>query len=137
MSHADGASHKRGTILRRSLIGVDDFHLVHLAVAHKQGSIDSAADGFGIDGSRHHHNLQVGAQELLHFTHKGECDIGGKATLMKLVEDDGTYAIESGVIDNHSGENALCYHFNASVMRHFGVEAHTIAHLFAHAFANH
>ena len=110
---------------------------MHLSLAHKQRRINSTADGIGIDGGRHHHNLQVGAQELLHFAHKGESYIGGKATLMKLVEDDGTYAIESGVIDNHSGENALCYHFKACVVRHFGVEAHTIAHRVAHTFANH
>ena len=137
MCHADGTSHKRGAILGSSLFGVANFHLVHLSLAHKQRRINSTADGIGIDGGRHHHNLQVGAQELLHFTHKGECDVGGKATLMKLVEDDGTDAIERGVIYDHSGENALGDNFNASVTRHFGVEAHTIAHRFAHAFANH
>ena len=53
------------------------------------------------------------------------------ASFVKLVEDDSVYALESGVVDQHSGEYAFCENFDAGFCRYFVFKAYTVAHRLA------
>ena len=95
------------------------------------------ADGGGVDRGRHDHDFQVGTNGALRFAHKGQGRVGDDAALVKLVEDDGRYAVECRIVHHHPRQHTLGEHFYACVGRHLALESHPVAYQVAHGRVGH
>ena len=82
---------------------VDRCYGEHPPFALYQFCTKDGGDAACVDGCRHDDYLQVGTYHILRLTHKGKGGVGGKAALVKLIEDNEVNAVKRRVAHEHSG----------------------------------
>ena len=88
-----------------------------------------------VDGRRHHQELEILAQPLLHVARQRQPEIGIERALVEFVEQHRRDALERGIVEHHAREHALGHHLDAGLARHLRAEAHAIADGLADRFA--
>ncbi len=73
------------------------------AFALQNGTMQGVRQHGRIDSSRHHHQAQVFAQQLLALACQGKRLVSIQAPLMKLVEDHHCHTFQRRVIQQHAG----------------------------------
>ncbi len=96
---------------------------------------EELADARAVERRRHHQELEVGAQALLHVVRQRQAEVAVERALVELVEQNGGDAGERGIVEHKAREHALGHHFDARRGRDFGAEAHAVAHAGADGFA--
>ena len=100
------------------------------ALDHFCGSLrvaEQPADARAVERRRHHQQLEILAQPLLHVAGEREAEIGVERALVELVEQDGGDALERGIVEDHAREDAFGHDLDAGCARHLGAEADAIA----------
>ena len=97
-------------------------------VAHQPG------DACAIKGRRHHEKAQILAQSALHIERKRKAEIAVERALVKLVEQHGRDALERGIVENHSREDAFRDHLDAGASGDEALQANPQADRFANLF---
>ena len=88
-----------------------------------------------VDGRRHHQDLQILAQPLLHVARQREAEIGIERALVEFVEQQRRDAVERGIVEHHAREHAFGDDLDPRPARHLGAEPHAIADGLADLFA--
>ncbi len=79
----------------------------------------------------HHEQPKFRTDEPLRFKCKRQADIGLKATLVELVEQNRPVSLQLRIADQQSGQHPFGDDFQPGVRAHFGVEPHSIADRFS------
>jgi hypothetical protein len=86
-----------------------------------------ALDRGGVEGRRHHDDLQVGPGAALEGAQEGEAEVAVEVALVELVEDDDADRAQRGVGVQLAGEQALGDEAQAGVGAGGGLEADLVA----------
>ena len=133
---AHGGRHVAGDVVGCGVVlGLRGLDGVHAALATDGLGADGLADGCGVDGGRHHDEVEVGAENVLDLSRQTEGEVGLQAALMELVEDDAGHAVEGGVVGHASGEDALGDDLDAGAGRYLALEAYLVADGLTDGFA--
>ena len=97
------------------------------------GGTEVGPEGIRLQGGRHHEDGEVGTLGLLKRERAGERDIAVQVALVEFVEDDGSDALESGVVDHAAQQDAFSYEADACLAAADVFEADLIADLLAEA----
>ena len=97
------------------LLAVNSLYGVNAALAFYKRSLKCLANGLCIYRGRHDNYFEIGPDDLLCLTYKCKCKVGIYVAFVKFVKYDDAYAIECGVINQHTCENAFGEDFNTSL----------------------
>jgi hypothetical protein len=92
-----------------------------------RATIQVFGDAFGIEGSGHDDQLEIGTHRRLQLAHHGEGDVSLQMALVKFVEDDDADIVEERVVDDLTAENTFSKEPQAGVRSTFVLEAHAVA----------
>ena len=105
------------------------FAFDHRRIAEQPGNARA------VDRRRHHEELQILAQALLHVARQRQAEIGIERALVEFVEQHRGDAVEHRIVEDEPGENAFGDDFDAGLARDFRAEAHPQADRLADALA--
>jgi hypothetical protein len=97
--------------------------------------IKQCSDPFDIERGRHHKDTQVLAKRRLNVERQRKAEIGIQRPLVEFVEDDGGDSGELGIIEDHTGEDALGDNLDPRPGRYPVIQAHAVTDRFAHLLA--
>ena len=86
-----------------------------------------AGHRFAVERRRHDEQAQVLAERRLGLKAQGQAEIGIETAFVELVEQHGTDALQSGIILDHAGEDALGDHFYPGVGSCLAVQPDAVA----------
>ena len=116
-------------------LGIQNLDGVHSPMTFQKRCLQRLTNGRGINCGRHHQKPQVGAQYLLRLSAERQGEVGMKAPLVELVEDNNTHALKRRVALEHSCQDAFGQDLYSGVLAYTRLEADTIAHRLADRFA--
>jgi hypothetical protein len=90
-----------------------------------------------IEGRRHHEEAQVRAQYASRLEREREAQVRIEGSLVKLVEDHQSHALERRVGLERAHQDALGHHLEPRARAHLGVEPGAVAHRLADALTHH
>ena len=112
-------------------------HGIHPPLTGDFAGAKGLTNSCGVDGSRHHDDVQVRSEDTPRLLCQTESQIRLQAALMKLVEDDAAHAFERRVFDQAAREDSLCDHLYPCLQRNLLLEAYLIAYRLPHFLAEH
>ena len=116
MGFPDIMGYQLGDVFRRGFLGgMLDFYREHAAFALDDGGLQFCGQCLRVNGSRHNNDSEVFPQERLRLPRKGQSLVAVDAALMEFVKDNGRYAIQGGILDEHARKDTLCDNLDAGI----------------------
>ena len=94
---------------------------------HHGRTTKQLGDGSAVEGGGHHENSKVRPEERLRLQGESQTEVGIQAALVKLIEQQGAYAVQRRVVEQHPCEHALGDDLDARGCTHARLTAHAKA----------